>query len=166
MKKIYLLATTVIALLLTSCSKEEFHAQYVFVVSDEMETKAVFNGHNEKGPDITWEEGDNVRVTIEVYDPNHIPMKEEDYLDLVNGKCVYESGKWETYVAQGESFVKTDCFSVRSPMLGSMVSMHFFYENGSMINNNKDYFCTGWNRSELFTEGRQTIEVKLPFVEN
>ena len=67
MKKLFIWGITAISLLLTACNKGAFSSQLQFSVSDELETKAILNGADESGLDITWEEGDQIEYSVEVY---------------------------------------------------------------------------------------------------
>ena len=67
MKKLFIWGITAISLLLTACNTDTFSSQLQFSVSDELETKAILNGADESGLDITWEEGDQIEYSVEVY---------------------------------------------------------------------------------------------------
>ncbi|MBR5397306.1 MAG: hypothetical protein IK145_05590 [Bacteroidales bacterium] len=157
-RKLLLSLPAAMVLLMGACNKLEYNAQFKFDVSDEFETRAILNGHSESGADITWEEGDEIIMSIEIYqDGMRWP------LNTVDGKLVYEEGKWKTYKAKGSSFVEKESISVSSPFLNSKVRIRFQCNNGDIRNPDANTFSSEWVRTIPFTEGLQSILVTLPF---
>ena len=155
---LYLSIAAVMVLLLGACNKLGYNAQLKFEVSDELETKAILNGHSETGADITWEDGDVIILGIEIYqDEMRMP------LNTVDGKLVYQDGKWRTFEAKGSSFVEKESISVSSPFLGSKVRIRFLCNNGDIRKPDANTFTAEWVRVIPFSEGIQTIQVTLPF---
>ena len=155
---LYLSIAAVMVLLLGACNKLGYNAQLKFEVSDELETKAILNGHSETGADITWEDGDVIILGIEIYqDEMRMP------LNTVDGKLVYQDGKWRTFEAKGSSFVEKESISISSPFLGSKVRIRFLYNNGDIRKPDANTFAAEWVRVIPFSEGLQTIQVTLPF---
>ncbi|MCR5017487.1 MAG: hypothetical protein K6A64_01665 [Bacteroidales bacterium] len=155
---LYLSIAAVMVLLLGACNKLGYNAQLKFEVSDELETKAILNGHSETGADITWEDGDVIILGIEIYqDEMRMP------LNTVDGKLVYQDGKWRTFEAKGSSFVEKESISVSSPFLGSKVRIRFLCNNGDIRKPDANTFAAEWVRVIPFSEGIQTIQVTLPF---
>ena len=155
---LYLSIAAVMVLLLGACNKLGYNAQLKFEVSDELETKAILNGHSETGADITWEDGDVIILGIEIYqDEMRMP------LNTVDGKLVYQDGKWRTFEAKGSSFVEKESISVSSPFLGSKVRIRFLCNNGDIRKPDANTFAAEWVRVIPFSEGIQTIRVTLPF---
>ena len=155
---LYLSIAAVMVLLLGACNKLGYNAQLKFEVSDELETKAILNGHSETGADITWEDGDVIILGIEIYqDEMRMP------LNTVDGKLVYQDGKWRTFEAKGSSFVEKESISVSSPFLGSKVRIRFLCNNGDIRKPDANTFAAEWVRVIPFSEGLQTIQVTLPF---
>ena len=155
---LYLSIAAVMVLLLGACNKLGYNAQLRFEVSDELETKAILNGHSESGADIIWEEGDVIILGIEIYqDEMRMP------LNTVDGKLVYQDGKWKTFEAKGSSFVEKESISVSSPFLGSKVRIRFLCNNGDIRKPDANTFTAEWVRVIPFSEGLQTIQVTLPF---
>ena len=155
---LYLSIAAVMVLLFGACNKLGYNAQLKFEVSDELETKAILNGHSETGADITWEEGDVIILGIEIYqDEMRMP------LNTVDGKLVYQDGKWRTFEAKGSSFVEKESISVSSPFLGSKVRIRFLCNNGDIRKPDANTFTAEWVRVIPFSEGLQTIQVTLPF---
>lgn len=148
--KTKLVAAAIMVLLLNGCNKTEYNAHLRFDVSDEFETKAIINGLTESGIDIIWEEGDEISLDVNTY-MDEMPKP----LNTVEGKLVYQDGKWKTYQAKGSSFVEKESISISSPFLNSKVRIRF-----SCIN---DTFVAAWVRTIPFSEGVQTILVTLPF---
>ena len=155
---LYLSLAAAMVLLLGACNKLGYNAQLKFEVSDELETKAILNGHSETGADITWEEGDVIILGIEIYqDEMRMP------LNTVDGKLVFQDGKWKTFEAKGSSFVEKESISVSSPFLGSKVRIRFLCNNGNIRKPDANTFTAEWVRVIPFSEGLQTIQVTLPF---
>lgn len=155
---LYLSLAAAMALLFGACNKLGYNAQLKFEVSDELETKAILNGHSETGADITWEEGDVIILGIEIYqDEMRMP------LNTVDGKLVFQDGKWKTFEAKGSSFVEKESISVSSPFLGSKVRIRFLCNNGDIRKPDANTFTAEWVRVIPFSEGLQTIQVTLPF---
>lgn len=155
---LYLSLAAAMVLLFGACNKLGYNAQLKFEVSDELETKAILNGHSETGADITWEEGDVIILGIEIYqDEMRMP------LNTVDGKLVFQDGKWKTFEAKGSSFVEKESISVSSPFLGSKVRIRFLCNNGDIRKPDANTFTAEWVRVIPFSEGIQTIQVTLPF---
>ena len=154
------LATAACAMMFTSCSKFGYSAQYKYDVSDEYGTRAILNGHDESGPDITWEEGDLIEFKVEVIRGEHRTLDREE------GKLVYENGSWTTYRAHGSSFSKVDRISVHASTLDCMVRMRFFCLNGDFRNGDPNAFSATWVSTIQFSEGIQTVLVSLPFADS
>lgn len=155
----------IVGLVATACNKNglshEYTAKYKFEVSDEIGTKGILNSPGS----ITWEEGDKIYLYIQVYDESDwaLYVMGEKTMDTIEGSIVYENGSWTTYVAENSSLVKTDRITVTSPSLDCTVSMRFSYTNRTAVD--PDHFISSWVRTIPFAQGRQSIEVKLPFVE-
>ncbi len=158
MKKTILLAAAALLLILTSCDKWGYTAQYSFNVSDKLETKAILNSADESGIDITWEEGDEISVSVEVYaDKVMMPIS------TASGKLVYENGDWTTYVAKGRSYTKAEYISVNSTTLNCKVRMRYLCLNGDLAHGDPNAFDAEWVRTYPFAEGAQSILITLPF---
>ena len=164
MKALTILTLSACSLLFAACGKFGFSAQYKYDVSEEYGTRATLNGHNEFGPDITWEEGDIIYFNVVVFKGE---LWERGILDKEEGKLVYENGSWVTYRAHGSSFSKVDCISVHASTLDCSVRMRFFCQNGDMKQamryGDPNYFVAEWVRTIPFAEGQQTVLVTLPF---
>ena len=157
MKKLLILALATSAMLLISCDKFGYSAQYKYDVSDEYGTRAILNGHDETGPDITWEEGDIIEFEVQVFKEEYLTLAKEE------GKLVYENGSWVTYKVYGSSFSKVDCISVHASTLDCSVRMRFSCQNGDLRHPDSNSFVCTWVRTIPFAEGLQTVLVKLPF---
>ena len=157
MKSVSILALTACTVLFSSCDKFGYSAQYKYDVSDEYgTTRAILHGHDDSGPDITWEEGDMIEFTVKV-------MKDERTLNKEEGKLVYENGSWVTYKAYGSSFTKVDHISVHASTLDCSVRIRFSCTNGDIKTADPNCFTSTWVRTVPFEEGLQTILVTLPF---
>lgn len=165
MKKLIILGIATISLMLTACNKGAFSSQLLFSVSDELETRAILNGADESGLDITWEEGDQIEYSVEVY--RNLSLEQgadlRKALDKVEGKLVYKGGYWVTYEANGSSYKQVDYISVRSSTLESVIRSRFQCQNGDMRQPTPDTFTAEWVQTVPFAEGQQTILVRLPF---
>lgn len=84
-------------------------------------------------------------------------------LNTVDGKLVFQDGKWKTFEAKGSSFVEKESISVSSPFLGSKVRIRFLCNNGDIRKPDANTFTAEWVRVIPFSEGIQTIQVTLPF---
>ena len=160
MRKIML--AIVVTVLLPSCNAFKYSAQYKFNVSDEIQTKATLNSHDETGPDITWEEGDFVTLRVEVYQSGDHGFNPPKNYDTVDGKIVYENGSWVTYVARGSSFSKTEQITVSSPTMDSSVLMRYTLINGDRETDPEHHFEVVWEEYRPFSEGKQSVLVQLP----
>lgn len=154
MKRLVYLSVAVCALILTACHKNSYSSQVRFNVSDGIETKAILDAGTSI---VTWEEGDVIEYRLEVV------QGKDGNNEKVDGKLVYEQGSWATYVAQGSSFSKVEGIPVNSSSLESEIKMSFTCENGDSSSGNPNYFLTHWVQTVPFTEGRQTVLVKLQF---
>lgn len=164
MKKLFIWGIIAFSLLLTACNKGAFSSQLQFSVSDELETKAILNGADESGLDITWEEGDQIEYSVEVY--RNLSQEQgpdlRKAIDKVEGKLVYENGYWVTYEANGSSYKQVDFIFVRSSTLESVIRSRFQCQNGDLRQPTPDTFTAEWVQTVPFAEGQQTILVRLP----
>ena len=143
--------------MITACNKGVFSAQLKYEVSNGTETRAILNGIDQSGIDVTWEEGDMIVLKVEV------TKGESEIMDSVEGKLVYENGSWATYVVQGTSISKVDCISVSSSTLDCKVVTHFSCQNGVPMVADPNYFSATWIQTIPFAEGQQTVLVKPRF---
>ena len=151
-----------VAIMLPACNAFKYSAQYKFNVSDEIQTRAILNGHPETGPDITWEDGDFVTFRVEVNQSGDHGFNPPKNYDAVDGKVVYEKGSWVTYVAHGSSFSKTEQNSVSSPTMDSYVLMRYTLINGDRETDPENHFEVVWEEYRPFSEGKQSVLVQLP----
>ena len=149
MKKTIALTMAAFSLMLTACNKNAFSSQLGFEVSS-VSTRAIWN----QGGDIsfTWEEGDLIALKVEVVPDMGKTGKK--MTDQVEGKLVYEKGKWVTYMAEGSFFSNVEFIPVRSSTLDCKVKTTFSFRSG---------ISADWTQTVPFTEGRQTILVMFPF---
>ena len=145
---------------LSSCNKHEYNARLKFDVSNELETKAILISHSESGADIIWEEGDEITFGIEIFKDDIMKP-----LNSMDGKLVYQEGKWKTYEAKGPSFVEQESITVSSQFPDSKVRIRFRFINGDIRNPDANTFITEWVRVIPFSEGHQTVLVTLPFIQ-
>ena len=159
MRKLFYLSMIATSLMLTACNKGAFSSQLRFLVSNEYGTRAVLNGIGESGLNIAWEEGDFIEYNLEVYlgSIEGLLLDTKKALDKVEGRIVYENGSWITYEARGSSFKQVDYISIRSSKLECVVRSRFHYKNPR-----PDPFVCVWEQRIPFSEGEQTVLVKLP----
>ena len=162
----------------------ESQANFRFVISDRIGTRSIVRGKN-----ITWEEGDFISFRLRVISIAWSTLQEfakspggllpvADY-GVIEGKFVYESGSWVTYLYSGDteigfreraagvvkdnsSFYKTEEVTVDSPGDGyCAVEAKYIYTSGELSDPN--CYQLEWNQTLPFDEGTQTVTVQLPY---
>lgn len=129
---------------LLGCTKEKVTASYVFVRDTENATKATLVD----GFQIVWEDGDEVRLNVELYrEDAWRPAKE------IEAKLVYNSGEWDIYTFNGDGPVQVNALTVSMGSDKYKVVFDFDY------NKNLELSCR-WHRTLDFKSGMQRIPVK------
>lgn len=124
----------------------------------QQETKATINP---KDHSITWQEGDEVRFTIRLYDNE---KEETIVMDGGNpkaweqektGKLVYTGSDWKTYEKVDGTFREVEEIRLESKVRDGYVTFRYSY-NDPMV------FSAGWFRTVDFKDGLQVITVQVP----
>lgn len=124
----------------------------------QQETKAAFNP---KDHSITWQEGDEVRFAIRLYDNE---KEETIVMDGGNpkaweqektGKLVYSGSDWKTYEKVDGTFREVEEIRLESKVRDGYVTFRYSY-NDPMV------FSAVWFRTVDFKDGLQVISVQVP----
>lgn len=168
MKKRIMLFTMAIALFACSCGKNEITARYYPRIQESSDTKAIWH---EETTSITWEDGDELQLTMEV----RLRLPEDDVwpadaaekfrpIQRIVAKMVYDRGKWTTFRRFGESWIEVEYIAASAPSTEYEVSIVNMYDNRTLVGDDSpERFQASVRWRVPFKGGDQVLDIIIPF---